>query len=411
MPPPYFPQADAPARPVKVTPVPIPTFPGGVTGRPLNISRPASSPARPPTQLPSSHGPASPPPSEDSWAKVGTTHHPKSDVAAQSSPSSHLGSRQSNSHSQTSSETPKAPLTPTRSSRIEVVLSNTPKPAYLSNAPQSNSEDFEDQLVVSDVTPKQPARNMHKLAPLPASDPTIPVLKTLPDAAPTPEGAQTAPPTKRRGRPKGWKPGMSYSGSGTPSGSLKRADRREGNAVNYAVKQRRRGRPPRKPSPMPQEIFAGLQPRYVPFLCEWKGCPAELHNAETLRRHVYVVHGRSEVLECRWAKCGEAAPCPTFSSRERFERHVEERHLVPFTWHLGDGYGNGLGPAEVMGGSDSVPDYLLDENGQQVTPSVKDQEIEDFITWRNNRRRLRELLLQRDQNAPLEDDDGNEISP
>lgn len=206
---------------------------------------------------------------------------------------------------------------------------------------------------------------------------------------------------------------MPYSSSGapTPSGSLKRADRREGHAVNYALKQRRRGRPARKPSPTPQEIFEKLQPRYVPFLCEWQGCPAELQNAETLRKHVYVVHGRSEVLQCKWARCGEAAPCPTFSSRDRFERHMEERHLVPFTWHLGDGYGNNMAPVEARGASDSVPDYLLDDEGKQVTPSVKDQEVEDFITWRNNRRRLRELLLQRDANAPYEDEDGNEIAP
>jgi hypothetical protein len=50
----------------------------------------------------------------------------------------------------------------------------------------------------------------------------------------------------------------------------------------------------------------------------------------------------------------------------------------------------------------------MGSNGQQVTPSIKDQKLEDFATWKENRRKLKELLIQRDENLPDESSESSE---
>lgn len=152
-------------------------------------------------------------------------------------------------------------------------------------------------------------------------------------------------------------------------------------------------------------------PKYVPFTCEWTGCKAELQNIETLRRHVLKVHARADPFVCRWASCGrrDGENVLVFEQDYEFHDHMDQRHLVPFVWFVGDGARNKKcvvkseesDPAEI-------PTYLLGPDGTQVTPSVREQELEDFVTWRENRRRLKEILIQRDANAPSEEEDDDE---
>ncbi|KAJ4422831.1 hypothetical protein N0V82_002487 [Gnomoniopsis sp. IMI 355080] len=228
---------------------------------------------------------------------------------------------------------------------------------------------------------------------------------------------------RSRGRPKGWRPGMPSTKTGLPTASAFRYLDKDGNRIapppppsSVAPKstgQKRRGRPPRAPSPTPREIWERLDPpQYVPFLCEWKGCKAELQNMETLRRHVRKLHGlEKDRLVCRWGVCGwqEQGQQQVFTP-EDFHEHMEERHLVPFVWHVGDGVRNEkLIYSELTSKEDEeVPTYLLGPDGEQVTPWVRGQEVEDFLTWRENRNRLKQILLQRDQNAPFEEEDEDE---
>lgn len=226
---------------------------------------------------------------------------------------------------------------------------------------------------------------------------------------------------RSRGRPKGWRPGMPSTKTGLPTASAFRYLDKDGNRIappppsSVAPKstgQKRRGRPPRAPSPTPREIWERLDPpQYVPFICEWKGCKAELQNMETLRRHVWKLHGldKDGVVVCWWGRCGrqEQGQQQQVLTPESFHEHMEERHLMPFVWHVGDGvrnekliYGE-LAPKE----EEKVPAYLLGPDGKQVTPWVRDQEVEDFLTWRENRNRLKQILLQRDQNAPFEEEE------
>lgn len=134
---------------------------------------------------------------------------------------------------------------------------------------------------------------------------------------------------------------------------------------------------------------------------------------ETLRRHVRKVHGLGVYnvgLMCRWGGCGlqEQGHEQLFPTVEAFHEHMEEKHLVPFVWHVGDGVRNQklIRSSELSTEEDEkAPAYLLGPGGEQVTPWVKGQEVEDFLTWRANRNRLKQILLQRDQNAPFEEDE------
>lgn len=91
---------------------------------------------------------------------------------------------------------------------------------------------------------------------------------------------------------------------------------------------------------------------------------------------------------------------------------MEEAHLVPLAWHVGDGPRNGdrdrHRARSEPGGGVEIADFLKDAQGNQVTPSIRDQELEDLMTWRMNRRRLKELLLRKDENLP---DDDSESGP
>lgn len=226
---------------------------------------------------------------------------------------------------------------------------------------------------------------------------------------------------------------------------------------------KRRGRPPKKPNELPREIFSKLEPRYIRFLCEWEGCPAELHNFGTLRKHVLVVHGdyrqprrhhlfpeeeqqQQEPKTCKWAFCHNKRlqsklPPLDLPTKPDFEAHVDEHHLIPFLWHVGDGPCNTSidsplsekpltitsalppptisipsHPADTTATSTStitttktpglkpqpLPPYLFDASGNQVTPSVRDQLYENDDDKRRRRARLERVHTQRDENAAPE---------
>lgn len=266
--------------------------------------------------------------------------------------------------------------------------------------------------------------------------------------ATTPAAQGTA--KRARGRPKGWRPGMPSTKTGLPTASAFRYTDKDGNRIASSAPSssaagpksssnnnttttgpKRRGRPPRAPSPTPRQVWERLEPpQYVPFMCEWKGCKAELQNMETLRRHVRKIHGWrvKHGLQCRWGECDlqqqqqqqqqqeeeeeEGKDGQTvFTTAEAFHEHMEEQHLVPFVWHVGDGVQNqklvltSRLSKEEQDEDEKAPAYLLGPDGEQVTPWVKGQQVEDYLTWRENRNRLKQILLQRDENAPFEEEE------
>lgn len=71
---------------------------------------------------------------------------------------------------------------------------------------------------------------------------------------------------------------------------------------------------------------------------------------------------------------------------------------------MGDGPQNNGGPKQRLE-EEEVPDYLKDNLGNQVTPSIRDQEVEDFVTWKHSRQKLKDLLVRMNENLPSEESD------
>jgi hypothetical protein len=135
--------------------------------------------------------------------------------------------------------------------------------------------------------------------------------------------------TKRRGRPVGWRKhlhmrgGSASHGSGTPSST--------------------------KPAPLPP----AAEPKFTVYKCGWQDCGAQIHNLETLRRHVEKKHGKPDkngTYTCLWADCGktvqnigddgavtQSAQHFNFPDTSELMRHVEQSHITPIAWELGDG--------------------------------------------------------------------------
>ena len=108
-------------------------------------------------------------------------------------------------------------------------------------------------------------------------------------------------------------------------------------------------------SPIPKgQIRKTNSPAPIPkrqvYNCRWKDCQAELHNLETLRKHVRKHMNdfdEDSDYQCLWAGCGNSKigtlnpdterELLHFKSAASWERHMDGRHLDHYAWELGDG--------------------------------------------------------------------------
>ena len=124
---------------------------------------------------------------------------------------------------------------------------------------------------------------------------------------------------KKKGRPFGWRAAVHS---------------RAAQGLTPAIKPPKKvGRPPTvKPAQEP------VGPEYQVYRCEWEGCKSELHNAETLKKHLVKVHGKSDARGggyCKWEGCEEQEK--QWGSMEEWLKHVDSVHLARIRWKLGDG--------------------------------------------------------------------------
>lgn len=174
----------------------------------------------------------------------------------------------------------------------------------------------------------------------------------------------------------------------------------------------------RSPSPSARDIYDKLQPRFIQLVCEWKGCAAILNNMNILRKHIGVAHGKEAGEEriCQWGSCRqpesvlgrgedlESGSRVAFATVQELGDHVDDDHLTPLYWHMGDGRaGDGIVFQEVI---KKPAKYLLCE-GFQITPSVQGQKIETITEWRARKALLREVLASALCEAPGEVDAGS----
>jgi hypothetical protein len=99
---------------------------------------------------------------------------------------------------------------------------------------------------------------------------------------------------------------------------------------------------------------------YQSFKCKWQGCKAELHNLDTLTKHVSKMHrssiNSSGFIECHWANCAtevtdedamtglctEQHKPKSFTTIANWMQHLEQLHFSPLSWELGDGPASGV---------------------------------------------------------------------
>ena len=149
--------------------------------------------------------------------------------------------------------------------------------------------------------------------------------------------------------------------------------------------------------------------------CKWEGCKAELQNLDTLRRHVEAVHRQDDQLGqrqhgdgespesqagherwfvCRWSRCAsDASKRDRKMTADQWDEHMEQEHLVPYSWHVGDGISNSSSTRKYAKDVDSniIPDWLCDGQGRQVTPDARKVDIEDAVTAQARARKLEAL--------------------
>ncbi|KAL0941037.1 C2H2 finger domain-containing protein [Colletotrichum truncatum] len=299
-----------------------------------------------------------------------------------------------------------SPAQPEPRSTFAVVIKSSPN-KRLEPTPMRTVEDDADDLVTSDLSPQFRRLAAQAALSVSLSKPALPAAANTDDAEATSSGQTPQPQPKRRGRPKAAVTKDSEDRAAATGARTLRPDRPKVGSM-YAGK--RRGRPPKAPSPKPRAIYEGLDPHFNVFICEWEGCRAELHNFATLQKHVVVVHTRKPPFQCRWAKCAAQQPPREFSTSADLKSHTEDLHMPPIAWQVGDGPQVSLKRYAPDDGAE-LPDYLFDKAGNQITPSIRDQKEEDFLTWRNNRRKLKDLLLLRDQNMASEgeEEEGNGV--
>lgn len=321
------------------------------------------------------------------------------------------------------------------SSRFAVVIAPSPglRASHYAEHDELDDDEVAPANLISDLSPQFRRLAAQAAKPVSLSNHSIVYGDSVdePDELAQPRAklqsrTQQKPPPKKRGRPKGYRPSLAKKVEQiqTKAAPLStrvakegaRPQRTDKGISYYTGPPKRKGRPPKLPAATPREIYDSLKPEFIRFICEWEGCPAQLHNLETLERHIRVVHVKPTAalegpVSCRWGKCPlplDDSSVKTFGTSEELQRHVDEVHIPVQRWFVGDGpkipiSGEAAGRSgDGDGGNDALPAYLLDKDGNQVTPSIREQKEEDVQTYRDRRRRLKTLLMEWNSNAPEE---------
>jgi len=180
-------------------------------------------------------------------------------------------------------------------------------------------------------------------------------------------GPDGKPLPKKKGRPVGWRKAIHGSGGtlarSAPNSHTSSVNSRQPSQPN-TLRTIRTGEddPIRIESRSPS--VANRAPHLQSYGCQWRGCKAELHNLETLRKHVFKVHCKETTdgtLECCWRGCGrevashgsltnttlEGQKSHSFAARESdWQDHILKYHIDPMSWELGDGPASGLSGKE-----------------------------------------------------------------
>ncbi|KAF2739997.1 hypothetical protein EJ04DRAFT_508421 [Polyplosphaeria fusca] len=196
------------------------------------------------------------------------------------------------------------------------------------------------------------------------------VTQVSPDRQPLP---------KTRGRPVGWRKAIHGSPAAQASSQTNQHRPSQPSNLRFVVTEKNKNEAVMVSSRSPSAARA--TPQYQSFKCKWQGCKADLHNLETLQKHVQKVHSKvtpEGVLGCLWGDCGrtvasvdsvtnflvDRSESVSFANEGQWNEHLEIKHLNPISWELGDGPASGLSDAH------DLESYLSDAQGRRVTPRI-----------------------------------------
>lgn len=167
--------------------------------------------------------------------------------------------------------------------------------------------------------------------------------------------ADGTPLPRKKGRPVGWRkyPATASSTPGSaqdPGSAHKPSNLRHSQTAG----EKHKGAIQKDSNSSPSH-----EPQFRVYKCLWQRCAAELHNLDTLCKHVNKIHCKPNsngVYDCRWATCGktirdtdsttgeetERTEYLSYSRIDEIESHIEKAHLSVVAWSLGDGPAAGL---------------------------------------------------------------------
>ncbi|KAI5262818.1 hypothetical protein E4T47_09184 [Aureobasidium subglaciale] len=179
---------------------------------------------------------------------------------------------------------------------------------------------------------------------------------------------------KRKGRPVGWRKSVhskaalaAAAGGDLPISSASKpsaAQRQSRGQPSYAPPKQRRTK-------QAKLVVETKEPEveFNVYKCDWEDCGSELHNINTLRKHVLKLHGKKTSegdYECAWFGCFQEEEVTTFDDMGSWMEHMENVHVKPLSKTLGDGPRSGLSDHH----SEKSDAYLSDSFGRQVTPII-----------------------------------------
>lgn len=176
-------------------------------------------------------------------------------------------------------------------------------------------------------------------------------------------GPDGQPLPKKKGRPLGWRKAIHGSAAAQARLAVNgHTGPREAHQLSQPSSLRNitggEGEPIRIYSRSPS--YSSRLPRTQSYKCRWQNCTAELHNLETLVKHVFKVHRKAtsnNTLECLWRNCGqepahhdplldEQRHPQSFDLETNWRDHIQHKHFDPLSWELGDGPASGLSGKE-----------------------------------------------------------------
>lgn len=169
-------------------------------------------------------------------------------------------------------------------------------------------------------------------------------------------GPDGKPLPKKKGRPVGWRKAIHGSSAAQSrpdmNGQTLKSDTQQSNGLRNVNSG---GGEPISIDSRSPSVVNRIQ--HQSFKCKWQGCTANLHNLDTLKKHVFKTHSKHSPhnnFECLWDSCSKEAVSSDATTNTRLEfgaehlwhNHMQQNHFDPLAWEQGDGPTGGVSGTE-----------------------------------------------------------------